>query len=442
MHAGVRRRGRAGLGRGPGGGRWLRQGRARAVLRPRRGARRRRRASTLGELAQQVWYPIWDSGSKLDHSVRSLGEMLEAAATDVRVASGLLDVRHVAGDPSLTIRLRTNVLAHWRRDARQRLPELHRPGAQPAPADRRAGAHVGPGPQGGRGRHPRRDRAQEPDRDLAGRHPRGRPRAVPAAAARRTRPAARGGGPGDATGSRPSSGRRSPRRWGCRTTALPSARCASWAAGSPTCPGWSGVVPTTRCAVLPRASRDGPTSSGSHPASRCRRARSCSTAARTPASDPVLLLRAAAEAARRNAVLAPPTAARLVRECPPLPDPWPEEARRELVRLLAAGPGLLAVWETLEETGALYGILPEWERIRLLPHASVIHRFTVDRHVVETCIEASRADPRGVAARRAAWSRRCSTTSARAAWSSTASPASRSRGRSRPGWGSIRTPST
>ena len=34
-------------------------------------------------------------------------------------------------------------------------------------------------------------------------------------------------------------------------------------------------------------------------------------------------------------------------------------------------------------------ILPEWERIRLLPHASVIHRFTVDRHVVETCIEAS-----------------------------------------------------
>ncbi len=33
--------------------------------------------------------------------------------------------------------------------------------------------------------------------------------------------------------------------------------------------------------------------------------------------------------------------------------------------------------------------LPEWERIRLLPHASAIHRFTVDRHVVETCIEAS-----------------------------------------------------
>ncbi|HRD63464.1 MAG TPA: HD domain-containing protein, partial [Nocardioides sp.] len=76
-------------------------------------------------------------------------------------------------------------------------------------------------------------------------------------------------------------------------------------------------------------------------------------------------------------------------ECAPLPDPWPPEARRLLVRLLASGPGLLGTWETLEETGALAAILPEWERIRLLPHASAIHRFTVDRHVVETCIEAA-----------------------------------------------------
>src|SRR3712207_1595684 len=65
------------------------------------------------------------------------------------------------------------------------------------------------------------------------------------------------------------------------------------------------------------------------------------------------------------------------------------EARQLLVRLLASGRGLLNVWETLEETGALAALLPEWERIRLLPHASEIHRFTVDRHVIETCIEGS-----------------------------------------------------
>jgi [protein-PII] uridylyltransferase len=109
-----------------------------------------------------------------------------------------------------------------------------------------------------------------------------------------------------------------------------------------------------------------------------------------PAGDPTLLLRAAAVAAERDVELAPATATRLVAECPALPEPWPAAARQALVRLLAAGPGLLPVWETLEETDALDAVLPEWERIRLLPHASAIHRFTVDRHVVETCVEAAR----------------------------------------------------
>ena len=58
-------------------------------------------------MAEKVWYPIWDSGSQLDHSVRTLPEMVTTADTDLRVASGLLDVRHLAGDPNLTLRLRT-----------------------------------------------------------------------------------------------------------------------------------------------------------------------------------------------------------------------------------------------------------------------------------------------------------------------------------------------
>ena len=109
-----------------------------------------------------------------------------------------------------------------------------------------------------------------------------------------------------------------------------------------------------------------------------------------PAADPLLLLRAAAEAAERGLMLAPATAARLARRAAGIPEPWGPDARNLLTRLLAAGPGLLAVWETLDETGALDRLLPEWQRVRLLPHASAVHRYTVDRHLVETCTEASR----------------------------------------------------
>ena len=58
--------------------------------------------------------------------MRSLPEMVSAADADLRVALGLLDVRHLTGDPNLTLRLRTTMLAHWRRAARERLPELHK----------------------------------------------------------------------------------------------------------------------------------------------------------------------------------------------------------------------------------------------------------------------------------------------------------------------------
>lgn len=75
-------------------------------------------------VATEIWYPLWDGGVCVDHSVRSLSQVAIAARQDLRVALGLLDARHLAGDPSLTLRLRASVLATWRRDARRRLPEL------------------------------------------------------------------------------------------------------------------------------------------------------------------------------------------------------------------------------------------------------------------------------------------------------------------------------
>jgi [protein-PII] uridylyltransferase len=78
----------------------------------------------VGSLADALWYPIWDAGVGLDHSVRTVTEAVTVARGDLKVAMGLLDARHVAGDPELTQQLRERALAEWRRDAGRRLPEL------------------------------------------------------------------------------------------------------------------------------------------------------------------------------------------------------------------------------------------------------------------------------------------------------------------------------
>ncbi len=342
-----------------------------------------------GEWAGRLWYPLWDSGEKIDHAVRSLGEVVEQAEADLRVALGLLDVRHLAGDPSLTLRLRTAILAAWRRQARTRLPELHRTvtdrgrllgelahAAVPDLKESTGGLRDAtvlkalvaswlvdvPHTELESCRTALLD-VRDALHQVSGR---ATDRVMPEYWEEMAEPL----GLADAAEVQ-----RHTRLLGRRLTHLSR---LTWRRAE---------------AVLRR-----PPSAGEGRRPRLERIGGGLAVAyeevvldrdARPAQDPVLLLRAAAEAAERGLVLEPTTAARLVAASPELPDPWPAEARDLLVRLLAAGPGLLGVWETLEETGAVGRFLPEWERVRLLPHASVVHRFTVDRHLVETCIEAS-----------------------------------------------------
>ncbi len=347
----------------------------------------------LRRVAEQVWYPLWDSGANVDHSVRTLPEMVSAADTDLRVALGLLDARHLTGDPNLTLRLRTTMLTHWRRSARDRLPELHKlvrsrhdlmgelahesvPDLKEAEGGVRDATALKalvatwlvdvPHVELERSRIALLD-VRDLVHDIAGR---ATDRVAPEMWSELGHRLAPQLGRADARAAQVhvrELGRRithlSRLTWRRVDDVLARPASVATARRPSLAPIDVGVALAGREIVLDRRAR--------------------------PAEDPVLLLRAAAAAAERDVVLAPPTAARLARECAPLPDPWPPEARRLLVRLLASGRGLLGTWETLEETGALHQILPEWERIRLLPHASAIHRFTVDRHVVETCIEAA-----------------------------------------------------
>jgi [protein-PII] uridylyltransferase len=109
-----------------------------------------------------------------------------------------------------------------------------------------------------------------------------------------------------------------------------------------------------------------------------------------PERDAALGLRAAAVAADRELVLSPAVCARLASSAAALPEPWPAEARRLFCALLGAGPGLLEVWEAIDQAGYVSRLLPEWDGVRFRPPQSAVHRFTVDRHLLETCVEASK----------------------------------------------------
>ena len=79
----------------------------------------------ISALADRIWYPVWDSGTRLDHAVRTPEEAREAwPAPTCGWRWGCCTARHVAGDAGLTTELRLGVLADWRATAGTRLAEL------------------------------------------------------------------------------------------------------------------------------------------------------------------------------------------------------------------------------------------------------------------------------------------------------------------------------
>jgi [protein-PII] uridylyltransferase len=87
--------------------------------------------------------------------------------------------------------------------------------------------------------------------------------------------------------------------------------------------------------------------------------------------------------------LAPQTLRRLEARPPKLPEPWPPRAREALVALLGAGASAIGVIESLDQAGVMSALLPEWERVRCKPQRNPFHRWTVDRHLVETAVHAA-----------------------------------------------------
>ena len=83
------------------------------------------------------------------------------------------------------------------------------------------------------------------------------------------------------------------------------------------------------------------------------------------------------------------TLSRLAESAPELRTPWPRDALKDLLVLLAAGPTAVTTVEALDRTGLWGRLFPEWGAVRDLPPRDVVHIWTVDRHLIETVSRAS-----------------------------------------------------
>jgi [protein-PII] uridylyltransferase len=354
-------------------------------------------ADAIAALADRLWYPVWDLGLALDHSVRTPAEARRTAAEDLKVQLGLLDARHLAGDLALTAGLRTAVLADWRNQAPRRLPELQelcaeraerqgelqfllepdlkeaRGGLRDATALRAVAASwLADAPREGlddarrrlldvrdalhltTGRATDRLSLQEQDQvaaelglldaDTLLRQVYEAARVIAYASDVTWREVGRV----------------------LRSRAVRPRLRAMLGGGKPAAersPLAEGVVEQDGEVVLARTAR--------------------------PERDPVLPLRAAAAAAQAGLPLSLHAVRRLAATVRPLPTPWPAEAREQLVTLLGSGRPTVEVWEALEAEGLITRLLPDWERVRCRPQRNVVHVWTVDRHLIETAVRAS-----------------------------------------------------
>ncbi|MDN5855682.1 MAG: HD domain-containing protein, partial [Actinomycetia bacterium] len=109
-----------------------------------------------------------------------------------------------------------------------------------------------------------------------------------------------------------------------------------------------------------------------------------------PRLDGNLSLRAAVAAAGDRHILSPRVAARCADEdAAAPPTPWSESTRNLMVELLASGQDLIPVWEELDIAGVVDRWLPEWTAIRLHGSSSPVHTYTIDRHSLQTVVNAA-----------------------------------------------------
>lgn len=341
----------------------------------------------VGDLAEKIWYPIWDEGVKLGHAVRTVKETLSLASEDLDTATAVLSARHIAGDPSFALELSAKGTALWRKRSARWLDGLDIRIRERHAAAGEVAFLLEPDLKDGRGGL--RDVHGIRWAELAG---------IPLL-------------PGDdeaisdayevVLSARVELHRRTGRH--SDVLLIEEQDAVAAALGFADADDFMRVLSTSARTIAwvsddlwfrVRSLLEGPTRR------KLRRGRDVApgvvstdgtiglAAGADPAIDPFLVLRVAVAAAREGARIDRTALDRLA-ESKPLPTPWPEEARRLFVELLLAGRPAVEVVETLDQRGLWEPIFPEWAVIRCRPQRNAYHRFTVDRHLSEAAANAA-----------------------------------------------------
>jgi [protein-PII] uridylyltransferase len=353
------------------------------------------RQKRVKDVADAVWYPIWDAGVPLDHSVRTVKEVRAAMDSDIKVALGLLDARLVAGDPRLASEAHERAVDMWKTRTARWMDELD---------------------QTVKARHERfGDLAflLEPDlkeargglRDiqllrslskvapvlsvvLESRTLSWAERMLTSARVELQRPGASARNvlhlqDQDAvaaalgmTGSSGDSGADE-----LMAAVAEAARAISWASDD----GWRRVESW----LAGPKGRGGGGDLVLEPGIVVRDGEIAIKSGWDPAVDPSLALRVAAVSAERDQPISRPALERLAARTLPPDGVWPAPVLNGLLRLLGAGRPAIAAVESLDQQGVWLRYLPEWSPVRNRPQRNAYHRFTVDRHLLETVANAA-----------------------------------------------------
>jgi [protein-PII] uridylyltransferase len=348
--------------------------------------------TNVREVADRIWYPIWDAGLKLGHSVCTVQQALRLAAEDLDTATALLSARRIGGDERLLGELADKARKQWQSGSRRWLDQL---------AQRVDERHATAGevafllePDLKEGRGGMRDVHALKWAELARRvlFVNDEPALDNAYAVLL-----------DARVELQRSTGRS-----LNVLTLQDRPAVAAALGDPSPEVLMGRIAEAARAIAwmsddtwrrVRSGLEGPSGRGAgrvRPIADGVAERDGEVFVEEEAwdrVDPLLVLRVGAASAGRDLPIARDMLGRLRDQPVTLPSPWPFAARELFQDLLLAGRPTIGVVEALDHHGLWEPLVPEWTSVRSRPQHNPYHRFTVDRHLLETIANASALAP-------------------------------------------------